>query len=244
MCTLTYIPTKSGVILTSNRDEHDSRGDTRFPVEKEINNLKVVFPQDPKAGGTWLACASNQSVAVLLNGAFVKHKHRPPYRKSRGLVLLDLFKFPDINDFKKQYELNDIEPFTMIYFKKDKVSELKEFRWDGKQKYLSELNAEIPHIWSSATLYSPEVILERRHWFSEMLSSKNTSPEKMQHFHEFGGKSDLKNNFKMDRGNGLRTISISQIILDKNQSKFEYRNFVTHKSQKIAVKTNSLITNE
>ena len=213
MCTLTYVPTKSGAIITSNRDEHDSRGETKFPVEREINGLKVIFPQDPKAGGTWLASASDQSVAVLLNGAFVKHKHRPPYRKSRGLVLLDLFKYQRIEDFKNRYELNDIEPFTIVYINRGKDAQVTELRWDGEQKYLSKLNTETPYIWSSATLYSSEVVLERQHWFSDMLNSKNISPKQMQHFHEFGGKSDIENNFKMDRGNGLRTISISQIII-------------------------------
>jgi hypothetical protein len=243
MCTLTYIPTESGAIITSNRDEHDSRGDTKFPVQKDIENLKVVFPQDPKAGGTWIACAANQSVAILLNGAFKKHKHRPPYRKSRGLVLLDLFEYKNLEEFNSKYDLNEIEPFTIVYFKKDETLALSELRWDGEQKHFSQLNANIPHIWSSATLYSPEVILERRHWFSEMLASKNTSPKNMQHFHEFGGKSGLKNNFKMDRGNGLRTISISQIIIDKRKSDFEYWNFVNHTIEKTTLKTEILESN-
>jgi hypothetical protein len=244
MCTLTYIPTKNGAIFTSNRDEHDSRGDTKFPVEKDINNLKIIFPQDPKAGGTWIACASNQSVVVLLNGAFKKHKHRPPYRKSRGLVLLDLFNYESIEDFKSLYNLNNIEPFTIIYYKKDEDTELKEFRWDGEQKHLSGKNPDIAHIWSSSTLYSPEVILERRHWFSELLTTKGLSPVQMQHFHEFGGKSDSQNNFKMDRGNGLRTISISQIIIVNGQSDFEYRNFVNDTSEKTTIITEKLESSE
>lgn len=244
MCTLTYIPSADGVILTSNRDEHDSRGDTKFPVEQEINGLKVFFPQDPKAGGTWIACASNQSVAVLLNGAFEKHKHRPPYRKSRGLILLDFFKYDSVNDFKNKYNLIDIEPFTIVYIKKDKGNRGIEFRWDGARKYVTEINAEVAHIWSSATLYSPEIILERQHWFSELLSAGNISPEQMLHFHEFGGKSDLNNNFKMDRGNGLRTISISQIIIEDQQSKFEYRNLVSDSNHLFCIKTKAPVAHE
>jgi len=239
MCTLTYVPTKNEIIITSNRDEHDSRGDTKFPVVKQINDLNVVFPQDPKAGGTWLAHASNQIVAVLLNGAFIKHQHRPPYRKSRGLVLLDLFNYESIQEFNLHYDLNNIEPFTIVYFKNETVSQVLELRWDGEQKHLTELSAEIPHIWSSATLYSPEIILERRHWFSEMLALKNTTPAHLQHFHEFGGKSNSMNNFKMDRGNGLRTISISQINLGNQQNSFEYKNFVNNTRKKVML--NSLI---
>ena len=226
MCTLTFVPTSNGVILTSNRDEHDSRGNTKFPVEREVNGLKVVFPQDPKAGGTWIACASDQSVAILLNGAFKKHKHKPPYRKSRGLVLLDLFKFNSLTAFSNDYVLEGIEPFTIVNYKKNTNSMLEELRWDGVKKCLTQFNVEQPYIWSSASLYSPEIILERKHWFAEMLEIKNISPDKLLHFHEFGGKSDAKNNFKMNRGKGLRTISISQINISKQKIEFRYQNLV------------------
>ncbi|RLD26553.1 MAG: hypothetical protein DRI54_02615 [Bacteroidetes bacterium] len=244
MCTLTFVPTTNGVILTSNRDEHDSRGNTLFPVNKIINNKKVVFPQDPKAGGTWIACSSDQSAAVLLNGAFKKHKHKPPYRKSRGLVLLDLFKFKTLEDFNDSYDLKGIEPFTIVYFKKGEPSTLNELRWDGTIKYMAEFDVDHPHIWSSATLYSPKIILERQQWFAEMLETKETSSEQLQHFHEFGGNSDAKNNFKMNRGKGLRTISISQINITKQKIGFRYQNLVNDTIDKISLKTDSTLSHE
>jgi len=244
MCTLTFVPTSDGVILTSNRDEHDSRSNTQFPVEREINDKQVVFPQDPKAGGTWIACASDQSVAVLLNGAFQKHKHKPPYRKSRGLVLLDLFKFKTLEGFSDKYDLEGIESFTIVFYKKDKYSILEELRWDGFKKHLAKFDVNQPHIWSSTTLYSPEIILERQHWFAEMLETEKTSPEHLQHFHEFGGKSDSKNNFKMDRGNGLRTISISQIHIKKQRIEFRYQNIVNNTIDNVNLKIDSLLSNE
>lgn len=228
MCTLTFVPTSNGVILTSNRDEHDSRGNTMFPIEKIINNLKVVYPQDPKAGGSWIAAASNQTVAVLLNGAFKKHKHNPPYRKSRGLVLLDLFRFDSLKMFGNEYDLEGVEPFTIVNFRNDKKSTLVELRWDGTKKHLSGFDVDQPHIWSSASLYSPEIILNRQNWYTEMLETNNISSDHLLHFHEFGGKSDSNNNFKMDRGNGLRTISISQINIKKQKIDFRYQNFVNH----------------
>lgn len=231
MCTLTFVPTSGGVILTSNRDEHDSRGNTLFPVEKEINGLTVVFPQDPKAGGTWIACGLDQTIAVLLNGAFNKHKHKPPYRKSRGLVLLDLFNYKSLEAFSYNYDLEGIEPFTIVFYKKNSNSPLEELRWDGLKIHLAAFDIDQPHIWSSATLYSPEIILERQHWFAEMLETKNISPNKLLHFHEFGGKSDAKNNFKMDRGRGLRTISISQINIEKQNIELLYQNLVNHTTE-------------
>ena len=231
MCTLTFVPTSDGIIITSNRDEHDSRGNTLFPVEKEINGLTVVFPQDPKAGGTWIACGLDQSVAVLLNGAFNKHKHKPPYRKSRGLVLLDLFNYKSLEAFSHNYDLEGIEPFTIVFYKKNSNSTLEELRWDGLKIHLVVFDVNQPHIWSSASLYSPDIILERQHWFAEMLETKNISPSKLLHFHEFGGKSDAENNFKMDRGRGLRTISISQINIKKQNIGLLYQNLVNNTTE-------------
>ena len=239
MCTLTFVPTSNGAILTSNRDEHESRGNTLFPVETVINNIKIVFPQDPKAGGTWIAYSSNQSVAVLLNGAFKKHKHRPPYRKSRGLVLLDLFKYKTKETFSDKHDLQGIEPFTIVYYKRGTNSTLKELRWDGSKKHIAEFDVDQPHIWSSASLYSPEIIFERKKWFAEMLKTKNISSDKLLDFHEFGGKSDIKNNFKMNRGKGLRTISISQINITKQEIEFRYQNLVNNTIDKVNLKINS-----
>lgn len=233
MCTLTFVPISNGVIITSNRDEHDSRSNTLFPVKRELDDKKVIFPQDPKAGGSWIACGSDQSVAVLLNGAFEKHKHRPPYRKSRGLILLDLFKFSTLKEFSDIYDLDGIEPFTIVYYKKDTNSILEELRWDGLKKHISKFDVELAHIWSSASLYSPNIILERQHWFAEMLEVKEVSADNLLHFHEFGGKSDVQNNFKMDRGKGLRTISISQINIDKQKIEFKYQNLVSNTIEKI-----------
>jgi len=228
MCTLTYIPKKNGAIFTSNRDEHESRGNTMFPVVENYGGKEIVFPRDPKAGGSWIALANDNTIAILLNGAFEKHKHTPPYKKSRGLVLLDLFEFENISDFNDSYELIGVEPFTLVYFQESESIGLFEFRWDGDKKYLKKIDASKAQIWSSVTLYSPKIIQDRKQWFLEWLAAGNTNAKDMLRFHEFGGKDTLANNFRMNRGNGLKTISISQINLLKDTSIFNYKNLVNN----------------
>ncbi|MGL1516781.1 NRDE family protein, partial [Vibrio parahaemolyticus] len=49
------------------------------------------FPKDPDGGGTWIALKENGDVAILLNGAFENHIPAYPYRRSRGLIFLDIF---------------------------------------------------------------------------------------------------------------------------------------------------------
>ena len=89
MCTVTCIPTSRGIVITSNRDERIARGKAISPEVYEMNGVQITFPKDPKGGGTWIA-HTKKKVIVLLNGAQDKHKLKPSYKKSRGLIVLDL----------------------------------------------------------------------------------------------------------------------------------------------------------
>jgi len=42
MCTVSFIPIKNGVILTSNRDEHVSRGIAQYPEFYMLNGRKLA----------------------------------------------------------------------------------------------------------------------------------------------------------------------------------------------------------
>ena len=91
------------------------------------------------------------NAVVLLNGAIKPHRPEPPYRKSRGIVVLDLVAQPSPVDAFEAYDCVGIEPFTVILFE-DK--NLWSGRWDGKMKWLESLNSNKPQIWSSVTLYT------------------------------------------------------------------------------------------
>jgi hypothetical protein len=46
--------------------------------------VNVIYPKDPKAGGTWYVVDENGTVLVLLNGAEEKHTIKLSYRKKPG----------------------------------------------------------------------------------------------------------------------------------------------------------------
>jgi uncharacterized protein with NRDE domain len=119
MCTVSFLPKKgNSFILTSNRDE-DMLRQTALPFQKySLNNKSLYYPKDPKAGGTWIATEPNSFTVCLLNGAFKAHTPNPPYNKSRGIVLLDFFKYNNQYDFIKQYDFSNIEPFTLLFVKR------------------------------------------------------------------------------------------------------------------------------
>ena len=208
---------KDAVIITSNRDEHIQRKTAAAPAFHLLPNKKIIFPKDAKAGGTWFAAAGNGVVAVLLNGAFIKHIARPPYRKSRGLVLLDIIEAADPFLFFKEIDLHNIEPFTVILFQ---AATLRELRWDGNDKHEKLLDSSANYIWSSATLYSDEVINVRKNLFDRFIKTeKNLTVESIHDFHRYNHGDD-ENGFVINRQTGMKTFSITQAVIKKDTIKF------------------------
>ncbi len=221
MCTVTYLPRlKSGYILTSNRDEKVERPSAFAPALKFTGNQNILLPTDALHFGTWIACSDTGRALCLLNGGIFKHIPLPEYKKSRGLVLIDAFDYLDGSDFVLRYDLTGIEPFTLIFIDQGKLNEIK---WDGSNVYLKRLNPLQPYIWSSVTLYSEEIINQRKIWFDEWLSKNpDHEVENILDFHHFAGSGNVENDIQMNRDNFLKTVSITSV------SCFSGSHFVMH----------------
>ena len=214
MCTVTYLPTPSGFILTSNRDEALVRKPASTPEMVSLGGGEVLFPRDGEAGGTWVATSDNSRTVCLLNGAFHRHKHQPPYRKSRGLVVLDFFKTASAQEFNQHYDLEGIEPFTLLVVEQ---RQLFEFRWDGQQKFFKPLDARQPHIYCSATLYTPEVVAMRQKWFAAWLEKHPVfNTPGILSFHLFAGEGDENTQVRMSIYGIVKTVSITCIEMKED----------------------------
>lgn len=224
MCTVSFLP-KGGndFIITTNRDEKDSREIAFPPKAFTHQHSKVIYPQDPKGKGTWVAMSENGFSLCLLNGGFAPHKSNLAYRKSRGLVLLDFFQFNNVNQFVINYDFKKIEPFTLIIVEYKSSLKLYEIRWDGKQAHLSFKNPKLSHIWSSVTLYSPEVRAEREQWFKDWKRAKTNGVEAEDaiDFHTNGGKGEKESDIMMRR-EGVLTVSITQIVKSNKDISLNY----------------------
>jgi hypothetical protein len=209
MCTVTYIPTNDGFHLTSNRDEHISRGQAITPREYSGGKARLLYPKDPDKNGSWIMAKNNGDVVVLLNGAFDKHTRQISYRKSRGLVLMDIIRAEYPDQFYKVVDLNDIEPFTIVLYVAGK---LYECRWDGVKKYITLLDSKKEYIWSSATLYDKMAMAKRNSWFNAWCRSvKAKNVAGILNFHNTGGLGDLKDGLVINRDGHMKTVSITNI---------------------------------
>jgi len=232
MCTVTFLPLPSnGFILTSNRDESIDRKKAIQPKKFEINNVSVLYPKDEHANGTWILTSSNHFTLCLLNGAFEFHTSTPPYRKSRGLLLLDFFLYNNLEEFVSQYNFEGIEPFTLLIISSFNKPIMNELRWDGLKITNTAIDTSSPHIWSSVTLYSAEVIAQRKLWFKEWLfNNPHYTSEDILKFHHFGGIGDEQNALIMQRNNRKQTVSISSISRTSENSSFFYKDLLANKS--------------
>ncbi|MEZ7497411.1 NRDE family protein [Flavobacterium sp. Arc3] len=215
MCTVSFVKTDTKIIITSNRDEQLIRPSAIAPKNYTVNGKNVIYPKDPKAGGTWYVVDENGTVLVLLNGAHEKHAAGLNYSKSRGLIVLDIIGNGSPRDYWDTINLDNIEPFTIVLFQEE---ELFQLRWNGAEKEAVQLDANEKHIWSSSTLYPKEVREKRRSLFQAFLGvSKSLSEVEMYNFHRYTEEGNQENGLIINRNEELKTLSITQSIIEKNK---------------------------
>ncbi|MBX9783061.1 MAG: NRDE family protein [Chitinophagaceae bacterium] len=230
MCTVTYIPHKDGFYLTSNRDEKKIRLKAEEPKWYPFASGQIMFPKDGNAGGTWMALHENGNAMVLLNGGFINHVPALVYRKSRGLVFLDVFDHPQPVAAFEQINLHKVEPFTLVIRQQQYLFEAV---WDGDEKTLTECDVLQPRIWSSATLYDADVVKRRKEWFEAFIKNNGTvNNTHILNFHHFAGDGDRSNDVLMNRNNELFTVSISQLERSGNDSAFHYFDLQSNQTAK------------
>jgi hypothetical protein len=85
MCTVTFIPRRTGYCLAMNRDEKRARPKGLPPTRKSVNGRQVLCPSE-LGGGTWIALNDNGAVLALVNWYSVNRRVNG-YSISRGEVV-------------------------------------------------------------------------------------------------------------------------------------------------------------
>jgi len=215
MCTVTYLPIADNqFILTSNRDETPLR--KTIPPKKYVEDgVTLTYPKDEIAGGTWIGVSSKNRVVCLLNGGFVNHKRKLPYKMSRGIIVKNILIADNAIAFINEFDFTNIEPFTLILIDWDVKLVTYELVWDGVKKHFKPL-AQEPKIWSSSPLYTPEMKEEREMWFTNWLeNNKKDSLKNILEFHKNNSLGTKEISPKMKR-KFVETVSITSIKKEEN----------------------------
>lgn len=241
MCTVSFIPVKNKVFITSNRDEKHWRLPAQPPMNYSFKNCEMIFPKDGEAGGTWISLCNNGNTGILLNGAFTMHERKKNYAKSRGLVFLDIMdNARPLHAFLKN-SLLGIEPFTLILWQQNN---LYECRWDANErKHCLPLKNFRPYIWSSSTLYDDEIRKKRELWFAKWLNQYPApTKDEILKFHHFAGDGDKKNDLSMNRDGKVFTVSITNIEFNAQGGIMNYTDVISkHKAEAAFAFSNHLI---
>ncbi|AUS06012.1 NRDE family protein [Pseudotamlana carrageenivorans] len=220
MCTVSLFPVHTaGFILTSNRDESPNRPAV-IPRFSSLENTKLLFPEDPRSGGTWVGVSEKKRLVCLLNGGFALHERKAMYRKSRGLVAKDLMLMEDVVEDVENYNFKDIEPFTVVIVDWNTHLQFFELVWDGAKKHFEKLPLK-PKIWSSSTLYTEAMKKERQCWFHDFLIGNDRRAGQILTFHKSAGGKNRDYGVIMDRG-FVKTTSITQVEKYNDVVKMRY----------------------
>lgn len=220
MCTVTVIPLgNNDFVLTSNRDEAPNRT-SLAPDFYEYKGEQLLFPKDEQSEGSWIGLSKNKRLICLLNGGFEIHERQSEYRLSRGVVVKDLLVADNIETAVETYNLDDIEPFTIVIVEWKRGLRFYELVWDGSIKHFQKLPLE-PRIWSSSTLYNKSMRLERQQWFDNFKKGKTLNADMMFQFHTETASDNMNYGVIMDRG-FVKTTSVTRVVKRDDNLEMRY----------------------
>jgi hypothetical protein len=199
----------------------------------------MIYPKDNSAGGTWVTVCENGNAGVLFNGAFQKHQQKQKYKKSRGLVLLDIMASDNpVQNFKKS-NFYEIEPFTIIIRQNHR---LYEFRWDEQTEHIKLLDADHPYIWSSCTLYDAEMQRQQNESFYYWLKHNGSlDSNEIMRYHRT---SCYKTEPESEEQNSLqvKTVSITHVKLQRQDAYITYYDTLQNKAHVSCLQITDAVT--
>lgn len=225
MCTVVFIPGKDGYSFASLRDEDPMRMRAIMPAVYTEERVSFLSPLDPVGKGTWIGVNEYGNIIILLNGGFSSHIKKQNYAASRGTIVKNLLTDESPVIAWSMIDLKEIEPFTLIVWTTGKLFHLV---WDGHKKHRMLLSNNIPHIFSSATLYEEPAARKKEELFNEWMNSGPLITAASAQLFFTTASPDSQNGFIINRAEKIKTLSYSFIEIKKQEEAiFNYRDLST-----------------
>lgn len=231
MCIVTYVPTKTGFILTSNRDENPNRP-TLAPDYYHNSNQSLVYPKDKIAGGTWFGInLSKSKIGCILNA---QQPHDEKSSKSRGVFLLHHLSRSPSNGKLASHNFQNLTPFEYLFVDHESTkTHFFVYHWDGQDIATKKIDIRNERIWSSLSLYSREKHSEIQNYFNHWLKqNQKINQNSIFDLHEnhFVQPLKSKNFHPYQQKFPIQTVSITSLSVDGGCKKLIYKDLITKKS--------------
>jgi len=151
MCTVTFVPKRSGCLVAMNRDDLRSRERALAPEVRTVGSTQAVYPMEI-GGGTWCGANAHGLIFTLLNW----HVAKGTKQRTRGEVIPSVLPCSNLQDVESKLEqmrFDGMLPFRLIGFSTVEKA-IREWRWNGT------MLAQISHSWKLG------------HWFSSGMSDE------------------------------------------------------------------------
>jgi transport and Golgi organization protein 2 len=177
VCTLSFQLADAGYALWFSRDEQRSRTPARPPAMSRHGDTRVLAPQDPDGGGTWLSVNAHGVALALLND-YASPAAGDDF-DSRGTLVAALCGARGVREVAQQLgarALRRFRPFELAVFAPGQA--VTRFAWNGRL-LAREAGASGP--FASSAVAHAEARAARRARFAELQAS--AEPDAHERFH-------------------------------------------------------------
>jgi hypothetical protein len=180
MCTLSFSPSRNGLLLAMNRDESLARETALAPRIFSVGDTRAIYPSETN-GGTWLAVNDRALVLALLN-----RNGQPGHKKqrSRGVLIPSLItarSLVEVEDRLRSSDTSGILPFIVLAFD-GSVCSISQTIWDGQAISTESLPWTARH-WFSSSLSDEDATLIRGRTCDVFREHFVSSPESLRELH-------------------------------------------------------------
>lgn len=219
MCTVSWLVDNNDYHVFFNRDEQRSRSLALSPQSFDINNTKTLMPIDPDGNGTWIS-TNEFGLSLCLLNYYQGIKPQGPL-VSRGLLVKSLSAKKTLQEVHQKLlhsTLNDYASFSLLAFGFDASGQFVQQTWQWSGKQLTQIELNSPFTSSSVEF---EQVSTSRFALANRMPMNNVADLARYHQSHQPDKSHLS--ACMHR-NDAKSVSLSHIHVDQQQSLFHYKN--------------------
>jgi hypothetical protein len=223
VCTVSLVPSRSGVRIVCNRDERRARPEAYGPGVRQVGRRTALFPVDPVSGGTWIA-ANDSGLAIALLNRTSQRGEVPSSRRSRGLIIPSVLGCDALDaavDQAMRIDASTFEPFRLVFVQRSRVGVVAS---DGVTLLCERETIDRPRMFTSSSLGDHIVEAARRALFERMLLQVAPGEwrDAQRRFHRHRWRTRPEISIVMTRSDA-RTVSRTTIDLSSDRISLNYR---------------------